>query len=67
MTAEGKQIKHLTVLVPGGLLDLEQMKTIIDAAEKYRLTFYLTTPQKQRMYKLMERPDFPFQVEKDGV
>lgn len=44
-----QQIKHITVLVPGGILAPEQMKTVFDIAGKYNLTCYLTTAQNLRL------------------
>lgn len=41
--------KHITILAPGGLLDLGQVEAISLVARKYNLTSYLTTAQNLRL------------------
>lgn len=41
--------KHLTVLVPGGLLPPDRVEVINTVARKYNLTWYVTTAQNIRL------------------
>jgi len=41
--------KHVTIVVPGGLLTAGNMTVISEIAAKYRLSYYLTTAQNLRL------------------
>ncbi|MDH4317743.1 MAG: nitrite reductase [Desulfobulbaceae bacterium] len=44
-----QNIKHVTILLPGGLLAPEKLEAINTIARKYKLTCYLTTAQNFRL------------------